>query len=131
MEVASNSTGQPGDFHPGDTVTMTDNYIGHYTVVPGTYTVKVQWWWINGGITVSDEKTYIIEAPSGLCDWLTVHGAPSNISVSDVFVIIDSYLFETSPSGYDFIPTLQNVFGVMDYYLGFDGDGLTGCGFYS
>lgn len=68
--------------------------------------------------------------PSDLCIWLADHGAPSNISIPDVFTIINAYLFETPPSGYVFTPTLQNVLGVIDYYFGFDGDAKTGCDFF-
>ena len=72
-----------------------------------------------------------------LCVWLADHGmsladyrAPLDITITDVFTIVDSYLSEIPPGGYTFVPTLQNVFGVIDYYLGFDGDPLTGCDFY-
>lgn len=65
-----------------------------------------------------------------LCTWLAAHGAPSNLTVEDIFVIIDSYLFQESPTGYNFIPTLNNVFGVIDYYLNINGDPLTGCDFF-
>lgn len=64
-----------------------------------------------------------------LCAWLAEHGAP-NILITDVFTIINSYLFETPPTGYTFVPTMQNVFGVIDYYFGFDGDAATGCDFF-
>lgn len=78
---------------------------------------------------VATSDTYTILAPS-LCGWVTDKGGPNNLLITDVFEIMDSYLFNTTPSGYDFIPTLQNVFGVIDYYLGFNGDSGTGCNFY-
>jgi len=71
---------------------------------------------------------YIGEPPTGdLCTWITDKGGPTSLVITDIFEIVDSYLFSTSPTGYSFIPTLQNVFGVVDYYLGFNGDPLTGC----
>ena len=65
-----------------------------------------------------------------LCYWIDAQGGPTGLDITDVFTIIDSYLFETPPIGYTFIPTLQNVFGVIDYYLGFNGDANTGCNYY-
>jgi len=63
----------------------------------------------------------------GICYWIDDQGGPGALTIEDVFVIIDSYLFEIPPVGYGFIPTIQNVFGIIDYYMGFDGDPLTGC----
>jgi len=65
-----------------------------------------------------------------ICQWITDHGGIDNLTIQNVFELIDAYLFQTSPSGYTFIPTIQNVFGVIDYYLGFNGDSGTGCSFY-
>lgn len=65
-----------------------------------------------------------------ICDWIDAQGGPTGLDVADVFVIIDSYVYNTPPSGYTFIPTLKNVFGVIDYYLGFDGDEKTGCDYF-
>ena len=53
--------------------------------------------------------------------WIT------DISIDAVFVLLDAYLYQTPPSGYSFIPTITNVFGVVDYYLGINGDSGTGC----
>ena len=66
-----------------------------------------------------------------LCTWVTDKGGPSTLSVTDVFEMVDSYLFSTPPTGYSFVPTLQNTFGVIDYYLGFNGDPSTGCAFFT
>lgn len=65
-----------------------------------------------------------------LCYWIDVQGGPTSLIITKVFIIIDSYLFNMPPTGYAFIPTLQQVFGVIDYYLGFDGDQSTGCNYY-
>ena len=65
-----------------------------------------------------------------ICDWIDAQGGPTSLDIADVFVIIDSYIYSTPPTGYTFIPTIVNVFGVIDYYLGFDGDAKTGCDYY-
>ena len=65
-----------------------------------------------------------------LCYWIDAKGGPTALAITDVFELIDSYLFQIPPSGYGFIPTLQEIFGVMDYYLGFNGDVATGCTYY-
>lgn len=68
--------------------------------------------------------------PLGLCAWIASKGGPSGLNILDIFELIDSYLFITPPTGYTFVPTLQNIFGVIDYYLGFNGDPLTGCDYF-
>jgi len=89
----------------------------------------VEFYW--QGVYKGRTNDYIVRevAPSDLCIWLGDHGAP-NILVTDVFAIINSYLFETPPNGYTFVPNLQNVFGVIDYHFGFNGDAMTGCNFF-
>jgi len=69
---------------------------------------------------------HTIDQPE-LCYWVDAKGGPANIVITDVFEMVDSYLFTVPPSGYSFVPTLQNAFGVIDYFLGFNGDPLTGC----
>ena len=64
-----------------------------------------------------------------ICDWIDSKGGPAGLTIMHVFEIIDAYIFETPPSGWDFIPTIMEVFGVVDYYLGFDGGTSTGCEF--
>ena len=62
---------------------------------------------------------------SNLCYWLDANWP---ITIAGVFVIVDAYLFSTPPAGgWSFVPNIQNVFGVVDYYLGFNGDAKTGC----
>jgi len=76
-------------------------------------------YWYNGVCHSVDQ--------SELCYWIDAKGGPDNIIITDVFEMVDSYLFSVPPSGYTFVPTLQNTFGVIDYFLGFNGDPLTGC----
>ncbi|GAH73698.1 unnamed protein product, partial [marine sediment metagenome] len=68
-----------------------------------------------------------------ICNWIESKGGPTEITVPDVYELVDSYLFETPPPGeppWTFVPTSLNVVGVIDYYLGFDGDATTGCNFF-
>ena len=110
-----------GFAHP-DALPETNEYLveaGHYD---------------NGTPILDDTGTHIVPIEGFLpeiCSWIDAQGGPSALSIEDIFVIIDSYLYETPPSGYTFIPTVQNVFGVIDYYLGFNGDAGTGCSFWA
>jgi len=70
------------------------------------------------------------EPQTDLCSYIQDKGGPTGLVIVDVFEIVDALLFQTPPTGYTFIPSIQNVFGVIDYYLGFDGDGATGCNFF-
>ena len=80
-----------------------------------------------------------IPAPAGveemplpeLCAWITDKGGPATLLITAIFEMVDSYLFSAPLTGYSFIPTLQDVFGVIDYYLGFNGDPSTGCTFFT
>lgn len=75
--------------------------------------------WYNNGCHTVDQPE--------LCYWVDAKGGPAAIVITDVFEMVDSYLFTAPPPGYSFVPTLQNTFGVIDYFLGFNGDALTGC----
>jgi len=66
-----------------------------------------------------------------ICTWVINKGGPSSLSVMDVFEMTDSFLFDSPPLGYSFIPTVQHVFGIVDYFMNFNGDPLTGCIFFS
>ncbi|GAI15331.1 unnamed protein product, partial [marine sediment metagenome] len=85
-------------------------------------------------VAITDQIGYLIDLyvgaappPPDLCAWIDSKGGPTSLIIVDVFELVDSYLFSTPPTGYSFVPTLQNIFGVVDYYLGFNGDPLTGC----
>ena len=71
-----------------------------------------------------------VPAPE-ICSWITDKGGPTSLMTTDVFELVDSYSNQLPPNGYSFVPTLQNVFGVIDYYLGFNGDAATGCNFFA
>ena len=50
------------------------------------------------------------------------------IDITTVFGIVDSFVFQSPPTGgWAFVPSITEVFGVVDYYLGFNGDSKTGC----
>jgi len=65
-----------------------------------------------------------------LCYYLDSKGGPTGITIPNIFTLVDSFLFNTPPSGYTFIPTIPQIFGTVDYYLNFDGDAGTGCNYY-
>lgn len=65
-----------------------------------------------------------------ICQWIQSVGGPSGLTIEKVFQVIDAYILEIPIQGYSFIPTLNEIFGVIDYYLGFNGDNQTGCNFY-
>jgi len=88
--------------------------------------------WGSGG-SISNawiQDAVITQILPEICDWIDGQGGPGALTIEDIFVIMDSYLSEIPPEGYIFVPTLQNVFGVIDYYFGFNGDPLTGCNFF-
>lgn len=65
-----------------------------------------------------------------LCSWIDTKGGPTTITITDIFELIDSFLFSLPPTGYTFIPSIQQIFGTIDYFLGFNGDPSTGCNYY-
>jgi hypothetical protein len=81
------------------------------------------YWWDNSCHTDPEPQPPI-------CDWIDDNGGPDGLTITDIFEIIDCFVFQTPPAGYSFIPTLQQVFGCIDYFIGFDGDPLTGCDYY-
>lgn len=64
-----------------------------------------------------------------ICDWITAKGGATGLDLAEVMEIIDSYVLNIPPSGYTFIPTVLQVMGTIDYYLGFtsSGNDKTGC----
>ena len=66
-----------------------------------------------------------------ICSWIDSKGGPTGLTTSDVVDIINSYLFNIPPGdSWTFIPTVMQATGVVDYYLGLDGDAKTGCDFF-
>jgi hypothetical protein len=78
---------------------------------------------------MTNNNTRLTVVPA-ICIWIDSKGGPSALSISDIFELIDSFLFNTPPAGYSFIPTIPEIFGAIDYYLGFNGDANTGCSYY-
>ena len=66
-----------------------------------------------------------------ICYWIDAMGGPTGLDITEVFQLLDSYIFQTPPPGYNFIPTVIQVMGVIDYYLGFipSGNQNTGCNY--
>ncbi len=75
-------------------------------------------------------QTFQVYVYTSLCYYIDAHGGPAGLTITDIFKVIDAYLFQVSPSGYAFVPTIGEVFGVIDYFLGFNGNAATGCDFY-
>lgn len=97
---------------------------------PGTYSGGESIYFSSGAwVTGIQDFVFRIYGEDQICYWIIDHGGNTAIDIVDVFQIIDNYIFNTSPAGYTFVPTLQNVFGVIDYYLGFfdSGNQKTGC----
>ena len=72
-----------------------------------------------------------LEEELEICQWIIEHGGYDNISVPSIFELVDAFILQTPPiGGYTFIPTVQQIFGVVDYFLEGNGDSGTGCNFY-
>lgn len=78
-----------------------------------------------------DNSCHSTPQQTGICQWVTAKGGAAGLDVSEVFQIIDSYVLQTPPTGYTFVPTITQVMGIIDYYLGFidSGNQKTGCSF--
>lgn len=63
-----------------------------------------------------------------ICSWVTAKGGVNDLSVSEVSELLDGYL---GFKQIGFVPTVKQVYGVCDYYLGFisSGNQKTGCAF--
>ena len=71
----------------------------------------------------------MIVGPSEICDWIDGKGGPDSLSIINVFESIDAFIFGNPLNGFS-SPTLQEVIGIIDYFLGFNGDIYTGCNYY-
>lgn len=80
---------------------------------------------ISGSTVTAYMKT---AAAGGICPWITGKGGPAGIRVPDIFTLEDAYLGFSNPG---FTPTIQQILGTTDYYLGFisSGNSKTGCSF--
>jgi hypothetical protein len=68
----------------------------------------------------------------GICSWITSGGGIGNITIPAIFILVDAYIDpSTGLQDIGFVPTIGQIFGVVDYYLGFiaDGNTETGCNF--
>ena len=70
-----------------------------------------------------------VEITSGICQWITDKGGPTGLTIPDIFILIERYLQHTTTP--PFIPTVDEIFGGIEYYLGHitQGNNLTGCEF--
>jgi hypothetical protein len=63
-----------------------------------------------------------------ICTWIDSKGGPDNLSIIDVFEAIDAFIFDIPLN--ESPPTLQEIIGIIDYFLGFNGDISTRCNYY-
>jgi len=109
-------------------VTLTDVSAGSHTV---TFTlsgynscpVSVT---VTAGSTVTASCT--LTAITNICTWITNNGGVTGMTIPKIFNLVDAYIGVTNIG---FIPTNQQIFGCVDYYLGFitSGNSKTGCSF--
>jgi len=111
----------------GDGYTSTGVATSHTYASPAQYNVTLT---VTNSCGNSNSLTQCILVQPELCDWIDAVGGPAGLSIPEIFVLVDSYLFSLPPSGYTFIPIIPQIMGVVDYYLGFNGDATTGCDYY-
>ena len=115
----------------GDTTTGSGVTINHTYPSAGDYNASLT---VTNACGRSDTSTQCVRVTAELpeiCSWIDLKGGPTVLTITDIFELIDSFLFNTPPTGYTFIPTIQQVFGTIDYFLGFNGDAATGCVYYA
>jgi len=120
---------RPSEAYPNRLYWLTDDSLSTYTGGDLGAGDGVTW---NVYLTCDGMfEEYGIPVASGICQWITAKGGAIGLDISEVFQIIDSFLFNTPPTGYTFIPTIIQVMGIIDYYLGFisSGNQNTGCSF--
>jgi len=64
-----------------------------------------------------------------LCYFLDTQwvGGSNPVDILTVFDVLDTYIMQQPLAGWSFVATITEVFGVIDYYLGMDGNANTGC----
>lgn len=73
-----------------------------------------------------------IQAGNDICQWITDHGGPTNITSQAIIQDLgSSYLTQQPVSGYTFTVTSQMLLGIGAYWLGNIplGNQYTGCNF--
>jgi len=80
---------------------------------------------VASGFTVTG---YLSELAVGICSWITDKGGWNALTVPNIFELVDQYL---GFGGLPFTPTITQIMGCIDYYLGFrdSGNTKTGCSF--
>ena len=125
---------------------------GCYWYTSGCYSTTPNITYLEDVFNAGQIKTYVLSFASGLdytrnfgilagcypyytqteiCTWIADQGGPTGIVITKLFEILDAYLYNVPPEGYSFIPTIINIMGIIDYYLGFinSGNSKTKCNF--
>jgi len=109
-------------------VTLTDVSAGSHTV---TFTLS-GYNSCQASVTVTAGSTATasctLTAITNICTWITNNGGVSGMTIPKIFNLVDAYIGVTNIG---FTPTNQQIFGCVDYYLGFitSGNSKTGCSF--
>jgi len=78
--------------------------------------------------TLADTNQWVIQivaAGEEICSWIDEKGGATALTVSNIFVLVEAYL-EHAPISFD--PTINEIFGCIEYYLGHTANGNTGTG---
>jgi hypothetical protein len=74
-------------------------------------------------------------AGSPICQWITDHGGVHGIDFSECWTLIQAYIAQLPPppdqgTTYTFVPSFNDAFGTVLYWLGdyAGGNTYTGCG---
>jgi hypothetical protein len=64
----------------------------------------------------------------GICSWIVSKGGITGITIPGIFELVDAYI---GIANIGFIPTITEILGAVDYYLGFttSGNTETGCSY--
>lgn len=110
-------------------VTLTNVSVGSHTVIftLGGYDACSKTVTVTAGSTATASCT-MTQTSVTICTWITNNGGVSGITIPKIFILVDAY---TGVTTIGFIPTNQQIFGTVDYYLGFitSGNSKTGCSF--
>lgn len=117
------------DFGDGTTINTHDRSITHEYSSIGTYTVSHQACLIDAPCCYTNgipwcTKSVTVEAD--ICAWIMTKGGIVGITIPGIFELVDAYI---GIGDVGFIPTITEILGVVDYYLGFtvSGNTKTGC----
>lgn len=107
------------------TINVTESAVSCVSVIGGSCGSVTPPGVVATGFTVTG---YLSEAAVDICAWITDAGGWNSLTVPNIFELVDQYLgFGSLP----FTPSIVQILGCIDYYLGFrdSGNTKTGCSF--